>query len=173
MKRAVLVGRPNVGKSALFNRLAGRRISIVHDQPGVTRDRIEAVCRTGASPFGIVDTGGIGAAPDPESRGVEIVERVRSHLGAAGWARELLLVGFVLNEAQLRVRLVGLEVRDMSSVCQLVFGEPTLRASEQWTVFDEHAERASLLVDQCELLDDGTESFDSAARGVGLGLTLP
>ncbi|MBE2180280.1 MAG: ribosome biogenesis GTPase Der [Chthoniobacterales bacterium] len=66
MKRAVLVGRPNVGKSALFNRLAGRRISIVHDQPGVTRDRIEAVCRTGASPFGIVDTGGIGAAPDPD-----------------------------------------------------------------------------------------------------------
>jgi GTP-binding protein len=66
MKKAVLVGRPNVGKSALFNRLAGRRISIVHDQPGVTRDRIEAVCKLGQSPFGIVDTGGIGAAPDPD-----------------------------------------------------------------------------------------------------------
>lgn len=66
MKKAVLVGRPNVGKSALFNRLAGRRISIVHDQPGVTRDRIEAVCRMRDEPFGIVDTGGIGAAPDPD-----------------------------------------------------------------------------------------------------------
>jgi GTP-binding protein len=66
MKKAVLVGRPNVGKSALFNRLAGRRISIVHDQPGVTRDRIEAVCKLGQNPFGIVDTGGIGAAPDPD-----------------------------------------------------------------------------------------------------------
>ncbi|MGA0850015.1 MAG: ribosome biogenesis GTPase Der [Chthoniobacterales bacterium] len=66
MKKAVLVGRPNVGKSALFNRLAGRRISIVHDQPGVTRDRIEAVCQLGPSPFAIVDTGGIGAAPDPD-----------------------------------------------------------------------------------------------------------
>lgn len=66
MKKAVLVGRPNVGKSALFNRLAGRRISIVHDQPGVTRDRIEAVCELGSAPFGIVDTGGIGAAPDPD-----------------------------------------------------------------------------------------------------------
>ena len=66
MKKAVLVGRPNVGKSALFNRLAGRRISIVHDQPGVTRDRIEAVCKLGQSPFGIVDTGGIGASPDPD-----------------------------------------------------------------------------------------------------------
>lgn len=66
MKKAVLVGRPNVGKSALFNRLAGRRISIVHDQPGVTRDRIEAVCQSGPAPFGIVDTGGIGASPDPD-----------------------------------------------------------------------------------------------------------
>jgi GTPase len=66
MKKAVLVGRPNVGKSALFNRLAGRRISIVHDQPGVTRDRIEAVCKIGPAPFGIVDTGGIGASPDPD-----------------------------------------------------------------------------------------------------------
>lgn len=66
MKKAVLVGRPNVGKSALFNRLAGRRISIVHDQAGVTRDRIEAVCKLGDTPFGIVDTGGIGASPDPD-----------------------------------------------------------------------------------------------------------
>ncbi len=66
MKKVVLVGRPNVGKSALFNRLAGRRISIVHDQPGVTRDSVESVCRLGRAPFGIVDTGGIGAAPDPD-----------------------------------------------------------------------------------------------------------
>lgn len=66
MKTAVLVGRPNVGKSALFNRLAGRRISIVHDQPGVTRDRVEAACHLGRAPFGIVDTGGIGASPDPD-----------------------------------------------------------------------------------------------------------
>jgi GTP-binding protein len=66
MKKAVLVGRPNVGKSALFNRLAGRRISIVHDQPGVTRDRVEAVCSLGRVPFAIADTGGIGAAPDPD-----------------------------------------------------------------------------------------------------------
>jgi GTP-binding protein len=66
MRSVAIVGRPNVGKSALFNRLAGRKISIVHDQPGVTRDRITAFCRLGAEPFEIVDTGGIGADPDPD-----------------------------------------------------------------------------------------------------------
>lgn len=55
-----IVGRPNVGKSALFNRLVQRRIAIVHDQPGVTRDRLAADCRLGANPFTVVDTGGIG-----------------------------------------------------------------------------------------------------------------
>lgn len=59
-----IVGRPNVGKSALFNRLAGRRISIVHDQPGVTRDRIFAECHLSGEPFSIIDTGGIGSQPD-------------------------------------------------------------------------------------------------------------
>src|SRR6185503_5917173 len=55
-----IVGRPNVGKSALFNRLAGRNIAIVHDQRGVTRDRLTATCRRGSVPFEIMDTGGIG-----------------------------------------------------------------------------------------------------------------
>jgi len=66
MRNVAIVGRPNVGKSALFNRLAGRMISIVHDQPGVTRDRIAAVCKLGSAPFEIVDTGGIGEEPDPD-----------------------------------------------------------------------------------------------------------
>ena len=61
---AAIVGRPNVGKSAIFNRLAGRRISIVHDEPGVTRDRITATCKLAPSSFTIIDTGGIGSNPD-------------------------------------------------------------------------------------------------------------
>ncbi len=63
-RTVAIVGRPNVGKSALFNRLAGRTISIVHNQPGVTRDRISAPCKRGELPFDIIDTGGIGSEPD-------------------------------------------------------------------------------------------------------------
>jgi GTP-binding protein len=66
MHRVAIVGRPNVGKSSLFNRLLGRRLSIVHDQPGVTRDRLAAICEKGNRPFEIIDTGGIGDAPDPD-----------------------------------------------------------------------------------------------------------
>ena len=54
-----IVGRPNVGKSMLFNRLAGRRLSIVEDTPGVTRDRLYAPCEWTGRSFDIVDTGGI------------------------------------------------------------------------------------------------------------------
>jgi len=59
-----IVGRPNVGKSALFNRLAGRRIAIVHDEPGVTRDRLSAPCNATSTPCALLDTGGIGAPLD-------------------------------------------------------------------------------------------------------------
>ncbi|MBQ3519107.1 MAG: ribosome biogenesis GTPase Der [Clostridia bacterium] len=54
-----VVGRPNVGKSTLFNKLCGQRLSIVHDTPGVTRDRIYADCEWLGRTFMIVDTGGI------------------------------------------------------------------------------------------------------------------
>jgi GTPase len=66
LPNVAIVGRPNVGKSALFNRLVGRKIAIVHDQPGITRDRISAICNRGARPFTVWDTGGIFGAGDSE-----------------------------------------------------------------------------------------------------------
>ena len=71
-----LVGRPNTGKSALFNRLARKRVAIVFDQPGVTRDRVTREVELGSRRVMLVDTGGIafdrGVTGDPldsETRG--------------------------------------------------------------------------------------------------------
>lgn len=61
-----IVGRPNVGKSMLFNRLVGQRLSIVEDTPGITRDRLYAECEWCGRKFDMVDTGGIEPSTDSE-----------------------------------------------------------------------------------------------------------
>jgi GTP-binding protein len=81
-----IVGRPNVGKSRLFNRLAGRRISIVHDRPGVTRDVVVADSPEG---YTIMDTGGIGMQPEMTS--VEIQDATEYQADFAIRAADLLL----------------------------------------------------------------------------------
>ncbi len=82
-----IVGRPNVGKSALFNRLVGRKIAIVHDQPGITRDRISAVCNRASRPFMVWDTGGVGGAGESE-----LLAQVRETAEKAINESELLLL---------------------------------------------------------------------------------
>ena len=62
--QVVIVGRPNVGKSSILNWMAGRRISIVDDKAGVTRDRIAYLMEERGRFFEIVDTGGIGIIDD-------------------------------------------------------------------------------------------------------------
>jgi len=81
-----IVGRPNVGKSALFNRIAGKRIAIVHDMPGVTRDRVTAEAEWNGRPYTLVDTGGIGLLRREKSDDVIVkaaVEQVEIAIEAA------------------------------------------------------------------------------------------
>ena len=109
-----IVGRPNVGKSALFNRIAGKRIAIVHDMPGVTRDRVTSEAEWNGRPYTLVDTGGIGLLRREKSDDVIVkaaVEQVEIAIDSAS------VIIFVVNtregvvpldrEVALRLRKCG------------------------------------------------------------------
>jgi len=88
--RVVIVGFPNVGKSTLFNRILGRRKSLVHSDPGMTRDSVAAECILGERRFTLVDTGGLfGVADEPLS------DKVRDKALEEAAAGDLVL--FVLD----------------------------------------------------------------------------
>src|SRR3954467_10858691 len=73
-----IVGRPNVGKSTLFNRLVGQKLALVDDRPGVTRDRREGDARLGPLSFRIIDTAGLEEAEDGS-----LMRRMRDQTEAA------------------------------------------------------------------------------------------
>ena len=72
-----IVGRPNVGKSTLFNRLAGKRLAIVHDTPGVTRDRQVADAHLGPIDFRLIDTAGFEKS-EPGSLAARMTEQTEA-----------------------------------------------------------------------------------------------
>lgn len=90
MPTVAIVGRPNVGKSALFNRFVGKRTAIVQDTPGITRDRIYGVCEWCGRTFSVCDTGGIDPK-DPD------VLRQDVHAQARVAVEEAALVLFVVD----------------------------------------------------------------------------
>src|SRR5438876_7518666 len=80
--RLAIIGRPNVGKSTLFNRLVGRRLALVDNMPGVTRDRREGEGRIADLEFRVVDTAGLEEAPPTSLAGRMQVQTERALAGA-------------------------------------------------------------------------------------------
>ena len=120
-----VVGRPNVGKSAIFNRIASRRIAIVHDQSGVTRDRLVRQVSWRDQSFELVDTGGVNlaAVEAHDSIGEGIIEQVRVALDDAAVA--ILVVDVqagltpVDEEVARMVRKSGVPCRVAVNKCDL------------------------------------------------------
>src|SRR5579864_1962948 len=88
LPRIVIIGRPNVGKSTLFNRICGRRRALVGNEPGMTRDRLYANAEWLGKPFEIIDTGGI----IPEEKDLIPSEIFRQAKKAIDEATHLILV---------------------------------------------------------------------------------
>jgi len=169
-----VVGRPNVGKSTLFNRLAGKQLAIVDDMPGVTRDRREAHGRLGDIPLRIIDTAGFDDA-DATKLGTDMRAQTDQALADADIClfvidaregvtgldqafadvvrRSGVKVVLVANKAEGRAGLVGI-----SESYALGFGEPVaLSASHGDGIGDLYAAVSEALGDFDEIGDDRSE----------------
>ena len=118
-----VVGRPNVGKSTLFNKLIGQRLSIVEDTPGVTRDRIYSKCEWRNKEFMLVDTGGI----EPRADDVILAQMRRQAQLAIERADAIILVtdlrtGVTATDADVasKARDVMLELRAERRILDVV-----------------------------------------------------
>ena len=149
MKRAIvcIVGRPNVGKSTLFNRIVGQRIAITEDTPGVTRDRIYAEAEWLNNHFTLIDTGGL--EPNNEDA---IMSNIRKQAEVAIDTADVILfvvdgiegltstdreIANILRKSSKNVILVGNKIDTYKTPSQIYefyeigFGEPILISSEQ------------------------------------------
>lgn len=126
LPRVAIVGRPNVGKSTLFNRIAGRKLAIVNDTPGVTRDRREAPARMGGHQFILVDTAGF-----EDAKGEKLEAKMRAQSERAVTEAELIL--FVYDA---RAGVTGLDevfatfVRKTGKPCALIANKCESRAGD-------------------------------------------
>lgn len=162
----VIVGRPNVGKSTLFNALVGQRRAIVGDEPGITRDRIHGLAEHRGRPFHVVDTGGI-VTRDSEHIPVQVLKQARVALDEAAHIIFLIdgrteITGADRDLAQLLRQLgkpVTLAVNKIDAAVRegLAHEFYTLGFSDQFSISSEH--RLGLE----DLLDHVTASFAQAA----------
>ena len=153
--RVAIVGRPNVGKSALFNRMAGRRIAIVHDKPGVTRDRIAAQLERDGRIYEFIDTGGIGLPEDGAAHGIPEAVRLQADLGV-----EVADVVFLVVDAQ-----EGLVPLDRE-----IAGQLRRTSKPIWLIVNkmDHEKHETLDV-EFTALGLETEFPISAVHGLGIG----
>lgn len=150
-----LVGRPNVGKSTLFNRLAGERLAIVDDTPGTTRDRIFAESEWNGVEFSIVDTGGIDPAhggKTPLSIGsADFVDEIRSQARIAIRDADVVLL---LTDGETGVTAADREVAEILRKSQkMINGQPTP------PVF--------VVVNKCESVERRLQSSEFYELGLG------
>lgn len=153
-----IVGRPNVGKSTLFNRLAGNRISIVEGEPNITRDRIYANIDWLNRSFILVDTGGI----EPANRDI-IKSKIKYQAELAIEEAELILflvdgrsgvtptdqeVAQLLHKANKKVILVINKVEDFSSIDELIWEFYALGFDEPLPISAEHGKNTGDLLDR-------------------------
>ncbi len=129
-----IVGRPNVGKSALFNRIIRRRLAIVHDEPGVTRDRVSAEAEWRGRPFTLVDTGGIGLLRREKS--TDII--VKATVGQVELAIEAANVIILVVNVQEGIVPLDREVAQRLRLC----GKPVLVAVNKVDTFRVEAQAA-------------------------------
>src|SRR2546430_5108310 len=166
-----IVGRPNVGKSALFNRLIGRTIAIVHDQPGITRDRISAVCTRGTQPFVVWDTGGVAGKGESE-----LPSDVRHAAEEAIHDSDLLLflvdakqglspldqeLAQMLRKSQKPVVLVINKI-DTEQHENLAFDFPSLGFSESLSISAAHGRGISELIETIDQLLPSPSAIDQS-----------
>ena len=103
-----IVGRPNVGKSTFFNYIVGKRVSIVEDKPGVTRDRVYADAEWRGRKFSLIDTGGI----EPESEDI-ILSQMREQANIAINVADVIIF---ITDIKQGVTAADLEIAQMLRV---------------------------------------------------------
>lgn len=151
VRTLAIVGRPNVGKSALFNRLVGRKIAIVHDQPGVTRDRIAAPFYGGDYEAIVIDTGGMGS-DSTDNLAARVAEEAETAIAAADF---ILFVCDSRDHLTPMDRVIAQQLHESKLPVLLVLNKADTEAQE---------------LALGEFMDMGFEHyvFTSAAHGRGL-----